>query len=1796
MENPKERPVGAEIHRGGAQNANNSRAESIMWWVSTQIGKAARRESFATASVMAPSAAATTTAVASKYLAHQVHQVAEQMEATMQTNHYGRIIILVEELLQGGAAEGFTPSMICAGVPAILKGCVNAMLAQKEHALALQSAERSPRMGSSPIRGASPWRTTQKSASTSPPCSREFQSSTPSAMIAAPIESLLPPLIDQAFEGEADSSVAWENYMATVRAATTVDEAAHTTTALLTSDAAANRPAGQHCSMSGAVLGKINSIPAAILALIQQTTAHPLICLGVEDQKCTAAAVEALLAALIETLDRMPTRPPAKEGDAPIDTAFAVSVHQVRLAVLRGISSMIKVYLRDTTVAQNTAAPPGSRPSRKSQKSPQAPLSTIKHIKFDATDMLRQIVLDWARLLRQVLEAEPTSPHRNKEKQSHHGAANDDTEEDEDSDGAPDYPVSSPAEVELRWLMEITHQLFHVISLSPQLMSPPIVPMDLPALVLRTLARYPDAELGSQQTTKNSPLDANRCIDVLWDLVSFAPATVAAAVLHRPAVDTSEQKGSEPDVMATNPMEDFLLALVRQLNENHGAEQRERRDDLVLLLSTLLREDTEWLEDKLQSTVVTERARKSSADFAIFHQLPSTPEASKKNSSMDPSSPNLSLPTIEAINAIVALLFELACGAELSYSDSPQNSMEAETQPPLASLNPLISNEVALSCSMRFLSISTSAARRKTVIDLKRYGWQLLEVHCTWQLAYLAYYTVRGAADEEAMKQSLSIQESLAEICLYRLGFLDVLLMYVDTRNDHPVVISWTREELIRLEAEAWCLLSSMIFSSQHLSIISGGVQVSLPRRRHKVSRRVSRGVVLKQAPNDDGNGQPYLPSAMSPSPPPQDGPSRELGSLIVECENTTKLPADAAQPEDMRTFYGGDTHFIAAGGVTVVLQFLQEAPQDLESMKQAALVALCAIARACSAQLSEKCYSADEIALVQATLTQYAPSLIPFLLGMLKEVDNSTDAMGILDVSPPLISSAIGSVWNLASRNREANDLPSQLSGSENVDARLGAKTRWHWLSQSAYESSFMAWSLLRSIGDLVLSKVGMLREVTLLSNMISGEDNNVEEDERDTNDGAGMHASSPTHAPDASLESSTSSMGPPPGDEGPYLTAANANATRENTEDVEAAEARHSHQHIFLASSHAGILLIPGSFAENDGIEVLTSWMQHVQQRCEASLNQVNKLPLHPGKESSTQRSERRIAMECYKELLLQLLDVFRALVLGCEDNESSFVEANGVSCLLNLIELCGIANGTIDNAVVRARQCIVPDSSTHAPSAGKEAVYGDILQYAVTLLADLLDCSTTAVTAFGSWRSERLDHSPLGCADCLIPNGSPCNAVQLLLSLWASELPPLKGFLAPSTSTGLELLQLQLRPALRAALKQEYIIRLVQRRMEDGSLDAAVAHSLYKELLDGATPTLESDMDVLMCMDAVSRAYTNNSVSERIATVVEQSLGICSKVHACLDAVGFDALGTTVITPSVSLHLNLSPLERSYVVQVAALPSLCIDEVSAAMADVALQYGIEMEKERVRRVSLRPTSPDQMILRSAQNEASSRASELNQIIQAGCHVEKIRELQLYNRFLVTRLRQPLGCPADGRPGAVKGAWKSQRRFSATVGSAVAVSFPDGTQDQNSGTLNVSPSAVVTALRSTALAPADLAAQLNSRLTEGERTTYLSEGATNSASNDHQFSSSEPTPLTVLQKWAQTASADLSNKRIPYGSLMDTAAVSRRKKFSTTFTITPPPRSQNASPAERRSKRQAMIAQSLKKLPQELASSAPS
>lgn len=176
--------------------------------------------------------------------------------------------------------------------------------------------------------------------------------------------------------------------------------------------------------------------------------------------------------------------------------------------------------------------------------------------------------------------------------------------------------------------------------------------------------------------------------------------------------------------------------------------------------------------------------------------------------------------------------------------------------------------------------------------------------------------------------------------------------------------------------------------------------------------------------------------------------------------------------------------------------------------------------------------------------------------------------------------------------------------------------------------------------------------------------------------------------------------------------------------------------------------------------------------------------------------------------------------------------------------------------------------------------------------------------------------------------------------------------------------------------------------------------------------------------------------------VTKAIYEAHGIAVKVFSCFSAIGFEKL----------IEIPSSPQERAHLIAVAAFPALFADEVCVSMMEVAQSSALlsktssdgkpvasttEMKLEGSisfinppqidfsNAVPMQLTTPDRRCLSSLMEDVKIRTHELLQLFLIGKKSDSAQTRELYNRYLITRLKQPVG---------IASLWEEYNQFRGT------------------------------------------------------------------------------------------------------------------------------------------------------------------
>nr|CCC51247.1 conserved hypothetical protein [Trypanosoma vivax Y486] len=333
-----------------------------------------------------------------------------------------------------------------------------------------------------------------------------------------------------------------------------------------------------------------------------------------------------------------------------------------------------------------------------------------------------------------------------------------------------------------------------------------ITPCSLPVLLCLTMARCVEGD-------KCLPL----CIESLWNLLEVIPdETMQRIFLHtrcetafasndhtsvvssvysgadRNKEDTSnsEKKSTEchsaPSPAWLTASESLLRSFIQLLLTGHRLRHREMRNDILVLMQIMLKRHTGFLIDVSKGVHRPNEASQQS----LF--LPHT--------------------TVKAINSMAITVFDLTCGAELQTCGRTAKLTGCP-------VDDLMRNHTVL-----------SPTTRKENLQFKVLGWRMLEAFHAWQHAlptiasHHRLLQTQMGSNSAIATSTIGEGANLPNLDLCGLGFIEALLMYVDTNCNNKYVVAWSKEDLMDLQEEAWSILLTLVESAVQLRMCNNNV------------------------------------------------------------------------------------------------------------------------------------------------------------------------------------------------------------------------------------------------------------------------------------------------------------------------------------------------------------------------------------------------------------------------------------------------------------------------------------------------------------------------------------------------------------------------------------------------------------------------------------------------------------------------------------------------------------------------------------------------------------------------------------------------------------------------------------------------------------------------------------------------------------------------------------------------------------------------------------------------------------
>lgn len=1128
---------------------------------------------------------------------------------------------------------------------------------------------------------------------------------------------------------------------------------------------------------------------------------------------------------------------------------------------------------------------------------------------------------------------------------------------------------------------------------------------EVPNLICRTLARCAVGDYCS-----------SLCMDLLWQAILSAPHLTSDTILYN-APEAPDVVHSSQLVLEAAAAENMFQSLINFLNNSHRQQQREMRNDIIVILSAVLRENTKRLLAVSQPATMA---------------IPS------------PLHESIPLSVINAINAVAMVLFDLLCRPELSLEAATRLSqMSSSSAAQIAQEQGLsefsaIAQQTLLAYAIRFHGAASTPLRRDN-LQLKRVGWEFLEAFCEWQAVHVHFEqrmvnrmmersksldhpvhhhggssTTAAATKEEDSHSHITVPtflnmaedaethartaatseetirratlQSFRLVNLFHLGFLDVLLLlYCNVECKNKFVLEWTREELYTLQEEAWRLMGAMVRSAERnrQQFFTRDVLAEV----EEVRRRLNSSVCTNE----------YGRQSDTTSPGPRDMSFSSSTNNVVRTgedhsgedgANQSSLEEGALRCDESN-WYAADVYFIALDGVDVLLKYVATAPAEVERLKYKAINLLASVAQSGDPE-------------VHRVLGGSYPGMVPFLTELLQTLLTQ-------------VNGSLGSRPVPARQHYPAAISCGETSGEElTTNSTILPPEQIHTLVISCF-------SVLDSIGCAARRHRATLGV------------------QRVTPGGQRVTLSTPGR----------------PTPQTPYSDSSSFSTTSESTEqEVPAAMV---------------------DFYRSNGIQQLVAWARYVlhPNALRTQAVKITALAQHPEPTQASRTPLMEDELFLHLDLLTVILSCIRSLVLRVRACEVLFLAEGGMASLLNTMEALAIASDALPEEFGGDYYCIRTRSIHSALPYGPDQLsleqrrrldFNKALKYALVVLSDALLSNSELAPHFLAWHSEFITKSHevgFGAPRHEHVSDNYINATQLLLALWRKSTsvrsPTDPCYFNPQAEEnanhlviGIRVLNINLRNVALVSLRREYVRRLLRRRIEIVNEDErqrgvpqSSAYPLsvpelvnyYQYIFDLKTLNF-SDEDVAQRM--VELLNTNDEDAELIHyklmdEILVNPLGLAVKVFSCLTAIGFEKL----------IDVSLTPAERAHLIGVASLPALATDEMCVAMAEVSRvkenlpwgpvdsnsstnnsndtqpEGGDGPEKSFVQVpaedpedvIGMRPTTPDRRCLSTLMDDVQARSHELRQLFEIGKASEASQLRELYNRYLITRLKQPVG-----------------------------------------------------------------------------------------------------------------------------------------------------------------------------------------
>ncbi|ORC93280.1 uncharacterized protein TM35_000011570 [Trypanosoma theileri] len=1038
------------------------------------------------------------------------------------------------------------------------------------------------------------------------------------------------------------------------------------------------------------------------------------------------------------------------------------------------------------------------------------------------------------------------------------------------------------------------------------------------------------------------------CVECLWNLLEVVPQETVHSILYHvvnrdddwESASLLHQKESTGKMLGSlsllSATESLLQGFVQILLSGHRVRQREIRNDMVILLQMILNNSTATIQEQIKNLM-------ESSDADIPSPLPRS--------------------TVNAINTIALTVFDLVCGPELRMIGSTAKM----TRRPVEEF-------------VRYHTVISPTTRVENM-QFKLLAWRLLESFHSWQAARLALKNLSRRRKQQTKLSSSattvtseqntnsaggggpSIDDSdhhnddedlLFDVC--RCGFIDVLLLYIDTTCGDELVLAWTREELLTLQEEAWRLLLSLMESAASIKYSASAVKYQLcdsPTKMKATTTTIT----------SSHNSVSSLPNA-------------HMEFLI---------PASLSNADNV---------FVAADGIGCAVRYIRQATTaDAERMVSLAVRVLSVISR--------------------------TPAHLCKILA--SEAMNSISISSYGEPTPLLLNVAIHMVKSHLKRSLHREPILSKLEGTTTTTTTMTGTVTGRG-----------------GKGESNTGKIGMRLRKEIFQN---------------TNTSS-KHSSSSSHVEEGKKTVE---------EKQPYeITAKSSSSTEKNKRWYTQLRNDNNIEKYSLTVHSQDIinhcLLLMYNIAEGNSSTVSSVQQAFLSMGGVSLLLLLLRISLSQLVSSFVSSVSK--VNEWDNELMSAVLHCVRAFILGNVAAEEEFVQEDGIHIFLSVVEFFAKLSQNEDET--KPIEYNIEEDSN--------------LSLLLSILADLLRECPQARDAFLQWSS--LESQKIRDLD----DDGFLNATQLLLRLWKeepvtvptwTEMCAIRGE-AEYTRYDVQNLQ-EVKEAFEfAEQEQQEEVEGGKETVVKNNTDPSMISSKYKLNKTGEIPILRADWWGLQLIGLHGRETIINELQnrfnelqrnelmtegyhlspdllkqearKRLAETMCHVLGLHVKIYACFAAVGFDRLA----------DVKATALERVKLLHVAALPSVCRDEVWGAIAEaVDLRSrawivpatgsspdnkGVDSSKDdSVKRFAVIPILPDADQLVKVLLDVEARAHEMQHLVRVCTDMHTAQEDEDTRRFLLSRLRQSTDDPAVATLVQEARKTNEQKTFSGGIARSV-------------------------------------------------------------------------------------------------------------------------------------------------------------